>query len=69
MKPKRQHDESLPRDRIPYGSESYWAEDDAKPLLHCHDCGRRIGEVHHPLCDMEQCPVCGHQALSCGCER
>lgn len=34
----------------------------------CHDCGAAIGEMHHPRCDMEECPRCGGQLLSCPCE-
>jgi hypothetical protein len=33
----------------------------------CHDCGVRQGALHHPGCDMEQCPRCMAQAISCGC--
>jgi hypothetical protein len=33
----------------------------------CHDCAVTLGQFHHFGCDMEQCPRCEGQLLSCGC--
>lgn len=33
----------------------------------CHDCGISKGGKHHPGCDMERCPRCGGQLISCSC--
>jgi hypothetical protein len=33
----------------------------------CGDCGATPGYLHHPNCDMERCPRCGGQLISCGC--
>ena len=33
----------------------------------CHDCGVFYGMPHKDNCDMERCPSCGLQLISCGC--
>ena len=33
----------------------------------CHDCGAKPGEFHKPNCDVERCPFCGGQLISCNC--
>jgi len=34
----------------------------------CHDCGAKEGAIHEYGCDMERCPFCGNQLLSCNCK-
>jgi len=35
----------------------------------CHDCGifNNEGNIHHQGCDIERCPKCGKQFISCSC--
>lgn len=33
----------------------------------CGDCGVRRGGLHHLGCDVQCCPVCRGQMMSCGC--
>ncbi|MDR0716338.1 MAG: hypothetical protein LBF50_02825 [Azoarcus sp.] len=51
--------------RIPYGEEDGdWGADDHP----CGDCAVVKGQLHVPGCDVEHCPVCGGQAISCDCD-
>lgn len=34
----------------------------------CHDCGVKEGQFHRPGCDMERCPFCHGQLMSCDCK-
>ncbi|MFV2016029.1 MAG: hypothetical protein ACC656_11400 [Candidatus Heimdallarchaeota archaeon] len=33
----------------------------------CSDCAVKVGEEHQLGCDIERCPKCGTQLISCGC--
>lgn len=33
----------------------------------CPDCGCKVGQQHLDCCDVERCPRCGLQFISCDC--
>ena len=45
------------------GEEGYFSEG-----KRCGDCGAMYGGYHHFGCDIERCPFCGEQLISCYCE-
>ncbi len=53
-------------DCILFGDEDEdWVGDEENPT--CGDCGVHVGEQHLAYCDIERCPRCGLQFLSCDC--
>lgn len=65
--------------RIPFGQEEAFhkglevSDHDSyyTPTIYlwdyCDDCGAAQGEYHLLNCDLELCPICGGQALTCDC--
>jgi hypothetical protein len=41
-----------------------WGEEEQQ---RCHDCNIKLGAIHHAGCDMEICPSCNNQLISCDC--
>ena len=55
-------------ERIRYGDEiSYIGEEYSSKYEICDDCNAKKSEYHLEGCDMEICPFCFGQVLSCGC--
>lgn len=53
-------------ERIPFGQET--RIDTSRLGERCPDCGCKRGHYHHEGCDIEECPICHRQMLSCSCE-
>jgi hypothetical protein len=53
-------------DRLRFGSKK---DRTPRGVTVCHDCGARLGQFHVPSCDMERCPACGGQMITCGCRQ
>lgn len=50
--------------RLAYGEEGEDWGADSRP---CHDCAAIKGQFHVPGCDVERCPRCHGQSISCDC--
>jgi hypothetical protein len=55
--------DGIPRPRIRWGREAHWPRSKDR----CGDCHVVPGQLHHLGCDLEECPACRQQLLSCGC--
>jgi hypothetical protein len=52
--------------RIRFGQETYPMVTPGSGLCPC--CSAARGQMHEPLCEREQCPVCKQQVMSCDCD-
>jgi hypothetical protein len=57
------HRDGSPVPLTRYGDERDWPS--ARTV--CGDCGVARGGWHHPGCDIQECPSCRRQLLSCDC--
>ena len=57
------HVEGCPIEMIAYGSEP----GGGAFRLRCGDCGVARGGHHHPGCDVQRCPLCRGQMMTCDC--
>jgi hypothetical protein len=60
--------------RIAFGEENSYLDNKISTYSsvysfeYCDDCCVKQGEYHLPLCDLEVCPICRGQRLSCSCD-
>jgi len=54
--------------RIPFGSPLEGLSIDSNLISPCHDCSVITSQIHLLGCDMERCPRCGRQLISCSCQ-
>ena len=53
--------------RLRYGVDD--EQDQAFHSERCPDCGCKVGGYHHVGCDIEKCPRCEGQFISCECPK
>jgi hypothetical protein len=58
--------ESASAPRIVFGIETHPMVTPGNDLCPC--CSAARGQLHEPLCEREQCPVCKQQVMSCDCD-
>lgn len=49
------------------GDETDWYENATDENTTCGDCGCKVGEQHFMGCDIERCPKCAMQMITCDC--
>ena len=54
-------------DPVKCGDEIDWYNDATDENTTCGDCGCKLDEQHFMGCDIERCPACGMQLISCDC--
>jgi len=63
------------KDRIPWGSEKKYGKKSRDEFegQNCPDCGTFWESLHNSdtksICDIEECPYCGGQLMTCGHKR
>ena len=56
-------------DRIPFGQSQRDIDFLQQNADICGDCGVKQGQIHDYGCDLEECPQCGEQLISCRCRK